>query len=64
MDEAVPPWADDRRVQYKIYRGRDGVSRKEVSVREIILHHGDASGAVFDQFEDDSGAGKVCEFHV
>ena len=35
MDEAVPPGKDDRRLQCKVYTGRDGVSHKRrVSVRE------------------------------
>jgi len=34
VDEAVPPGNDDRLLQYTIYTERDGVSRKEVSVRE------------------------------
>ena len=31
MDEAVPPGKDDRRLWYKVYVERDGVSRKGVS---------------------------------
>ena len=64
MGEAVPPGKDDRRCQYTIYTQRDGVSEKEVSVRKKNnSHHGDVS-VVRSRFEADSGAVKVCEFHV
>jgi len=60
MDEAVPPGVDDRRVWYKVYGGRDGVSRKEVSVRENIIHYHGHSAVVCSQFEVDSRAERVC----
>ena len=39
MDEAVPPGADDRRLQYKSYTKRDGVRQKELVREKKTLHH-------------------------
>jgi len=64
MDEAVPPGKDDRLLQYTIYTERDGVSRKEGSVREKDNTNHGHSAVVYTRFEAVSGAGKVCEFHV
>jgi len=40
-----------------------GSGKKKCQIREMTLCHGDASVAVFNQFEVDSGAARVCEFH-
>jgi len=64
VDEAVPPGKDDRRCQYTIYTGRDGVSEKEGSVREKDNTNHGHSAVVYTQFKAVSGAVKVCEFHV
>jgi len=70
MDEARNEWVrlylrggmtDDVSTQ-STHKGM-GLVKKEVSVRENNSHHGDVS-VVRSRFEADSGAVKVCEFHV
>jgi len=55
---------DDRRLWYRYYVERDGVRQIKVSVsKKDNTNHGDVR-VVCSQFEVDSRAKKVCEFHV